>query len=150
VYGSKKVMGIPSLVENDQTITTSSEKAAHFTDYFAAQQTRPPLPFNHALPPIVFLSDQRLDHIETNRGEVLKILKFLDTGKANGPDGISNRVLKEASTEITASLSDLFNSSFELSKVPIQWKESNICPINKKDDRSFVTNYRPISLLSCV
>jgi hypothetical protein len=150
VYGSKKVMGIPTLLVNDQPITTSFDKASHFTDYFVSQQTLPPLPFNHALPPLEFLTDQRLDHIQTNRGEVLKILKSLDIGKANGPDGISNRILKEASSEIATPLSDLLNSSFNLSKVPRQWKESNICPIHKKEDRSLVTNYRPISLLSCV
>jgi hypothetical protein len=105
---------------------------------------------NTPLPPVQFLTDQRLNKITTNENEVLKILKSLDIGKANGSDGVSNRLLKEASQSIASPLSDLFNKSFTLAQVPKKWKESNICPIFKKDDRSLVTNYRPISLLSCV
>jgi hypothetical protein len=81
---------------------------------------------------------------------VLKILKSLKLGKANGPDSISNRMLKESSSVISSPLANLFNKSFTLAKVPKIWKESNICPIHKKDDRSLVSNYRPIALLSCI
>ena len=35
VYGSKKSMSIPALMVNNKNITTSSEKAKHFTEYFA-------------------------------------------------------------------------------------------------------------------
>jgi hypothetical protein len=150
VYGNKKSMSIPALVVDNKSISTSSDKAKHFTTYFAAQQTLPPLPFNHALPPILFLTNQRLHSIQTNETEVLKILKSLDTGKANGPDGVSNKLLKESASAIASPLSSLFNKSFDLAKVPTQWKKSNICPIHKKEDRSLVSNYRPIALLSCV
>jgi hypothetical protein len=71
-------------------------------------------------------------------------------GKANGPDGISNKLLKETATTISKPLASLFNRSFELAKVPKAWKEANLCPIFKKDDKSLVSNYRPISLLSCL
>jgi hypothetical protein len=150
IYGSKKILGIPSLLVNDLPVTTSSAKASHFNKYFADQQTQPQLPFNHSLPPIIFLTNNRLSSIQTSQTEVLKILKGLDITKANGSDGVSNRLLKETADHISTPLSNLFNSSFSSGMVPLAWKESNICPIHKKEDRSLVSNYRPIALLSCV
>ena len=68
----------------------------------------------------------------------------------HGPDGVNNRLLKGSATEIGAPLAELFNKSITLAMVPITWKKFNICPIYKKDDKSIVSNYRPITLLSCV
>ena len=33
---------------------------------------------------------------------------------------------------------------------PDPWKEANVVPIHKKDNKNLVGNYRPISLLSCI
>ena len=76
------------------------------------------------------------------------ILKSLATGRACGPDQISNRVLKEVAEAISEPLADLFNTSFLLSSVPDIWKRANLSPIHKKDDKTLVENHRPISLLS--
>ena len=150
IYGNKKVIGIPALMHNNKPITTSSDKAQCFNQFFAEQQTLPPIPFNQQLPPINFITNSRLDQIETNENEVQNIIKTLDIGKANGPDGISNRLIKATAIAISQPLAQLFNKSFELGKVPKSWKEANLCPIHKKDDKSLVSNYRPISLLSCI
>jgi hypothetical protein len=150
VYGNKKILGIPSLMVADKPITTSGEKAEHFNAYFALQQHLPPAILNQRLPPAIFHTNERLSTIITTPTEVQKILKSLDVGKANGSDGVSNRLLKETATAIASPLTNLFNKSFEMAMVPRQWKQSNICPIHKKEDKTNIKNYRPISLLSCI
>lgn len=82
--------------------------------------------------------------------EVYEILVNLDTTKATGPDGISNRLLKEAAVSISEPLSHLFNYSLSIGYFPEQWKIANVIPIFKKDNPMICNNYRPISLLSCV
>ena len=71
---------------------------------------------------------------------------FLFLGQS---DNISIRLLKECATSITTSLTCLFNKSLQRGTLPSEWKLSNVIPIHKKGDKSFVENYRPISLL-CV
>jgi hypothetical protein len=93
VYGNKKILGIPSLMVENKTITTSVDKAEHFNKYFASQQQMPPAVINQQLPPIIFHMPACLTIIKTSPYEVLKILKSLDIGKANGSDGVSNHLL---------------------------------------------------------
>ena len=78
------------------------------------------------------------------------MLKALKLGKAAGPDAINNRILKELSRPLSFSLCDLYNFSLSKGKVPAIWKEANVTPILKKDDPSFVSSYRPISLLNTI
>ena len=82
--------------------------------------------------------------------EVENVLKSLKTGKAIGQDHINNRILKELSRPLSSPLCELFNFSVSSGKVPDIWKQANITPIFKKDDASDPSNYRPISLLSCI
>ncbi len=82
--------------------------------------------------------------------EVRSTLLALRTGKASGPDGVNNRLLKELAVPLCKPLSDLFNYSLSSETVPSAWKEANVTPIFKKDDPMNVANYRPISLLSTI
>ena len=150
VYGSKKQNVIPSLSHNNMSFTTSIEKAELFNDYFASQQRPVVIPDDHQLPPIVFKTDSRLDFVNTTPDEVYKVLKVLKIAKASGPDGISNRMLKETATSICRPLASLFNQSFSSGKCPTLWKIANVSPVFKKSDRSMVANYRPVSLLPCI
>ena len=80
--------------------------------------------------------------------EVHTILKSLDKNKSSGPDEILPIVLSQCANSLAPSLCALINRSLELGQFPENWRSANICPIYKSGDKSDITNYRPISLLS--
>ena len=79
---------------------------------------------------------------------VINLLQDLKPYKANGPDKIPTRLLKECVKEIAPSLVLLYQASLKQSIVPTEWKHALVTPIFKKGDRSLASNYRPISLTS--
>ena len=70
--------------------------------------------------------------------------------KASGPDEIPARTLKETAREIDPSLCDLFNKLLRLGSLPTEWKLANIVPVYKKENKEYIENYPPISLLCLV
>ena len=92
--------------------------------------------------------DSPLSNIVLTSVEVESVLKSLPVGKAVGPDGISNRVLKELSTEISPALCGFFNQSLQTGIVPDSFKQAYVSPVHKGGDPSEISIYRHISLLS--
>ena len=70
--------------------------------------------------------------------------------KASGPDKIPARTLKETVREIDPSLCDLFNKLLRLGSLATEWKLANIVPVYKKENKEYIENYPPISLLCLV
>jgi hypothetical protein len=127
------------------------EKATLLNDFFAKvthvednRNVIPPIP---QTPPIV---NNLLSEIVISEQEVLDQLKILKTNKSYGPDGISPKLLKEAGSSISLSLSKLFNASLSTGIFPAPWKLANVHPIYKKNDPALITNYRPVSLLNII
>ena len=79
--------------------------------------------------------------------EIEVVLKSLPAGKAVGPDGINNKILRKLSVELSLPFCSLFNQSLQTGVFPDCWKMSNVCPIPKSGNRSSISNYRPVSLL---
>ena len=77
------------------------------------------------------------------------LLKSIDPRKANGPDLIPTRVLKECAEEIAPYLRIIYEQSFVTGEVPQDWTTANVTAIYKTGDRSTPSNYRPVSL-TCV
>jgi len=54
-------------------------------------------------------------------------------------------MLVELADEISDTVADLFNKSLMAGEVPPDWKLANVTPIFKKEKKSSVSNYRPVS-----
>ena len=80
---------------------------------------------------------------------VKKKLLNLNPSKAQGPDGIPPKILKELSEELSWPLCTLFNLSLETGVVPDDWKTAEVVALFKKGTKSDPGNYRPVSL-TCI
>ena len=79
----------------------------------------------------------------------MDVIMNLNNNKAQAPDNIPVRILKETLVQITPSLCALFNKSLRVGVLPNDWKLANVVPIHKHGEKTYVEHYRPISLLSC-
>ncbi|CAC5424938.1 unnamed protein product [Mytilus coruscus] len=145
---SKSVLGynsdraIPPLKDNMNLISDDLEKAELLNCYFSAQmhlgQHENDLP---ALPPLSFLTVERLQEIVAVEQDVLKYLRQSNPHKSCGPDGISNHILKYCAQSLHKPLTKLFNFSLRSGVYPSLWKVSNVCPVYKnKGDKNIMSN----------
>ena len=67
--------------------------------------------------------------------DVFSVLYNLDVNKAQGPDGIPARLLKETARQIAPSLTVLFNKSLRTGVLPRDWKLANVVPVHKKENK---------------
>ena len=139
---------IPPLEGNNTIFYTNKEKADCLNTYFSNQSKVEG--DNDPLPPVQLLNSQ-IEHIQLLTEDVQAVIQHLDTSKAVGPDLIHNKLLVAAGPIIIEPLTFLFNKSLTEGVFPDCWKIAHITPIYKlKGERSDCSNYRPISLLSCV
>ena len=138
---------IPPISYNGKTYYSNKEKASALNDFFVDQCT---LPGNDdPLPHIDFKHTEFTEMVLTVE-EVMKEIKVLKQNKAVGPDQIHNKLLVAAADIIADPLTKFFNRCLDNSIFPKIWKTAYVTPIYKKGNRDECTNYRPVSLLSCV
>jgi hypothetical protein len=77
-----------------------------------------------------------------------KIIKSLKTKNSHEYDGIPMKILKISTPFITSSLIYVCNKSLSSGIFPSRLKFSEIKPFHKKGDRTDITNFRHISLLT--
>ena len=91
------------------------------------------------------------DNIIYDSNTINQLINKLPNNCSNGPDGISNFVLKKLSNSICIPLAIIFQNSFDKKLIPSQWKLVDIVPIFKgKGSKYDVNNCGPISLTSTV
>ena len=106
-------------------------KANIFNNFFAEQCT--PLKNSSVLPQNqMFLTQSRVNCIDFNGGEILKIVRALNIHKAHGHDDISIRMIKICDKSLVKPLILLFENSAKSSSNPDIWKKSNIISVHEK------------------
>ena len=81
---------------------------------------------------------------------VRKAVMGLKNSKSPGPDKIPTKLLKDAIEFICQPLVMIFNASLETGIFPDIWKLARVTPIYKSGQKSNLSNYRPISVLSAL
>ena len=86
----------------------------------------------------------------TNKSEIEKVIKSLDSKKSSDIYGMSEKLLKILSPTISETLSNIFNESFALRVFPDHIKLAMIIPIFKGGSKLDVSNYRPVLVLPTI
>ena len=82
--------------------------------------------------------------------EVCKKLLKINPLKSQGPDSVSNRILKEFAYELALPVCTIFNTSLSTGLVPSIWKDAIITPVPKCSSVSCEDELRPIALTSAL
>ena len=122
-----------------------SVKANLFNDFFASICT--PIKISSVLPPLTHKTSKKLNSLRISEQDILLIIKALDSSKAYGYDNLSIKMIKFCEESITIPLKIIFEESLKCGVFPEIWKKTNVVPVHKKEDKTLVKNYRPISLL---
>ena len=142
----KDASGVAPLKKQGDLYSGSKEKAEILGEQFSSVFTKDR---QDEIPKMQSRPSPTIATLEVTEPGVAKLLSKIVTTKASGPDEIPNLLLKELSQEIAPILTFIFNQTLQQGCVPQDWKEANIAPIYKKDDKHLASNYRPISL-TCV
>ena len=87
-----------------------------------------------------------ISHLDISEEGVKKLLSNVNPKKANVPDNIPNRILKDCATNIAPYVTTIYQKPYELGSVPDDWIMAVITALFKKGDTNLPVNYRPVSL----
>ena len=85
-----------------------------------------------------------------SENKILKYLNNLSANKATGLDGIPSRFVRDSASVIACPLTHVINLSIIQGVVPDDLKSARVVPLFKKNNKTEVGNYRPVSILSII
>ena len=142
------------LAERDGEIEADNEVAEVFNNYFKSKiaSLREKVDTNKRRDPMGPLKAKTIEsHLvlkPVSEALVGKKIRTLKNKASCGKDGITSKILKDASAVLLLPLTQIINSSIRNGVFPSEWKEAQITPILKKGAATEKSNYRPVSLLS--
>ena len=99
------------------------------------------------LPDISFHTNTILNSFSITKKDILALIKSLDPNNSHGWDNISIKMIKMCGELLALPLKMIFEAALNDDVFPYKWKKGNIVPVQKKDLKTMLINYRPISLL---
>lgn len=143
---------MPTIIHNNKDLKDDKEKADAFSEYFASvgENLAKNIPsstvsYTNYLP-VPNPNSIYLDDISYE--ELLASIISLKNSKSTGPDDLSCFIIKSARVYIIEPLLHIFNLSISQGIFPDKLKVARICPIFKKGEKKYCSNYRPIALTS--
>ena len=139
---------VPTLEKDGHVYSDDTDKANLLNNFFRDQTL---LDDNNAQEPNIDCNvNTLLSNLVIRPTEVESVLKTLPLGKAVGLDEINNHTLRELAHYLSYPICSLLNQPLRLGIFPEIWKDALVCPIPKGGNSASVSNYRPVSLLSCL
>ncbi len=80
--------------------------------------------------------------------DVLKLLLALKSSKATGLDSLPSRFIRDGANIICAPVTHIINLSIYHGSIPSDLKSARVVPLYKKNSKTDLGNYRPVSILS--
>ena len=97
------------------------------------------------------LEDVReVDNCTVSEKDVECEFKHVNARKACGPDGVTGKLLKTCSKQLSGIFTLIFNISLSEHILPLSWKTSEIVPVPKKPCVKELNDLRPVALTSIV
>lgn len=125
---------IPPL-ESDGSIITEVLDTAYIFNHFFQSQTF----FNEQNATLEDLipydTNSNLNSINLTAIDIHSILRQLPLGKATGPNGLSNRILKDSATDLSEPMCSLYNLSLKIGIVRSSYKKRYVCAAFKNMTR---------------
>ena len=140
---NKETIGPLIKVDGNET-KNDTEVAQTLNDFFATVFTEENLENMPVLENVQ--PDNPMSEVIFTTEKVVKKIDKLKLKSAPGPEGITPKILKTFSEQISLPLSIIFQKSYDSGEVPADWKKANVTPIFKKGKKSLASNHRPVSL----
>lgn len=151
---SGRYNAIPEKIKiNNNTITDVASITENFNDYFSniGQNLASKIVLNNKRAYKNYLSKSVSSSLflqPTSQFEVKQQICSLSNKKSSGPDDISAHFLVVAADVLVTPLTILFNYALKFGIFPSCLKIAKVIPVFKSGNKTDVSNYRPISILS--
>ena len=99
------------------------------------------------IPGMSYKTNIRKSDIKFSPSFLSNIIKNLNPNISHGHDNISIKMIQICGDTIVPPFRKIFRSAINSGHFPETWKNGNIIPVHKKDNKNLVKKYGPISIL---